>query len=121
MTGLITMKDEKEGTGQLPREVYERIYIFTLMWSIGAFLELDDRAKMEEFLRKHETIRLDLPKIPDGLDATMFDFMVDADGQQFKKYVFVHLWGKSVSCWATTSLDWPFVVKTTNQYFYFET
>ncbi|XP_059149715.1 dynein axonemal heavy chain 5-like isoform X1 [Physella acuta] len=90
MTGLITMKDEKEGTGQLPREVYERIYIFTLMWSIGAFLELDDRAKMEEFLRKHETIRLDLPKIPDGLDATMFDFMVDADGN----WVY---WGEKVS------------------------
>lgn len=79
LTGLITTKDEKEGSSTT-REVYERLYIFTLMWSIGAFLELDDRAKMEEFLRKHETIKLDLPVIPDGVDATMFDYMVDADG-----------------------------------------
>ena len=80
MTGLIPMKDEKDGGNHLSRDVYERIYIFTLMWSVGAFLELDDRAKMEEFLRKHESIRLDLPEIEDGLDATMFDFMVDTDG-----------------------------------------
>ncbi|GFO43348.1 dynein heavy chain 5, axonemal [Plakobranchus ocellatus] len=90
MTGLIPMKDEKDGGGHISRDVYERIYIFTLMWSVGAFLELDDRAKMEEFLRKHESIRLDLPEIDEGLDATMFDFMVDSDGK------WVH-WGKKVT------------------------
>uniref|UniRef100_A0A2C9JCN9 AAA+ ATPase domain-containing protein n=1 Tax=Biomphalaria glabrata TaxID=6526 RepID=A0A2C9JCN9_BIOGL len=90
LTGLIPMKDDKEGTGQLSREVYERLYIFCLMWSIGAFLELDGRARMEEFLRKHETIKLDLPQIPDGLDATMFDFMVDTDG----KWIY---WGEKVT------------------------
>ncbi|XP_012940947.1 dynein heavy chain 5, axonemal [Aplysia californica] len=90
MSGLIPLKDEKDGSGHLTREHYERLYIFTLMWSIGAFLELDDRAKMEEFLRKHETIRLDLPQIPDGFDATMFDYMVDSDGS----WVY---WGKKVT------------------------
>ena len=51
------------------------------MWSIGAFLELDDRAKMEEFLRKHETIRLDLPKLQNDTEGSMFDFYVDDKGK----------------------------------------
>ncbi|BFZ13509.1 hypothetical protein BsWGS_16546 [Bradybaena similaris] len=89
MSGLIPLKEEKEASA-LPKEVYERTYIFTLMWSIGAFLELDDRARMEEFLRKYDSIKLDLPVIPDGLDATMFDFMVDTDG----KWVY---WGQKVA------------------------
>ena len=50
------------------------------MWSIGAFLELDDRAKLEEFIRKQEDIRLDLPVIPSDSDSTMFDYYVDNQG-----------------------------------------
>ena len=54
------------------------------MWSIGALLELDDRAKMEEFLRNHEDIRLDLPQIPEGSEATMFEYLVDEKGELLK-------------------------------------
>jgi len=79
LEGLIP-KDEKDAT-PLKREHYERLFIFTLMWSVGAFLELDDRAKMEEWLRDNaEIVTLDLPEIPSGSDATMFDFLVDPTG-----------------------------------------
>ena len=52
------------------------------MWSIGAFLELDDRSKIEDWLRHSEEMekRLDLPVIPSDSDATMFDYMVDHNG-----------------------------------------
>ena len=85
LAGLIPQPDEKGSSGQLSRDHYERLYIFTVMWSVGAFLELDDRAKLEEFMRKSEEWKLDLPQIPEGFDATMFDYMVDADGKLYFK------------------------------------
>lgn len=47
------------------------------MWSLGALLELDDRAKMEEFLAKHQSA-LDLPPIKEG--ETIFEYVVDDHG-----------------------------------------
>lgn len=58
----------------------ERLYIFSLMWSVGALLELEDRCKMEHWFRKHATIKLDLPSIPEGSEDTMFDYYVASDG-----------------------------------------
>ena len=48
----------------------ERLYIFCVMWSVGALLELDDRAKMEEFARTN--FELDLPPIAEGSQDTIF-------------------------------------------------
>ena len=40
------------------------------------------RSKLEDFLRTSEEIgRLDLPFIESGSDATIFDYLVDKDGQ----------------------------------------
>ena len=60
---------------------YEHLYIFAaILWSIGAFLELDDRSKLEDFLRASTEFSLDLPKIPQGTDGTMFDYFVNKNG-----------------------------------------
>lgn len=59
----------------------ERIYIFALMWSIGAFLEGDDRAKFEAYLRKHETVKFDLPEISTESHSTIFDYLVNDLGE----------------------------------------
>ncbi|XP_053402509.1 dynein axonemal heavy chain 5-like isoform X4 [Mercenaria mercenaria] len=80
MAGLIPKREEKDAQA-LSREHYERLYIFTLMWSIGAFLELDDRAKMEEFMRNNEEFKLDLPELPAEGEHTMFEYLVDDKGQ----------------------------------------
>lgn len=32
---------------------FERIFMFSLMWSLGAVLELEDREKLDDFLTKH--------------------------------------------------------------------
>lgn len=56
----------------------ERLYIFCVMWSVGALLELDDRAKMEEFAR--ENFELDLPPIDEGSQDTIFEFLVNEAG-----------------------------------------
>ena len=59
----------------------ERFYVFALLWSIGAFLEGNDRAKLEAFIRNHETIKLDLPSIQSGSHDTVFDYLVGENGE----------------------------------------
>uniref|UniRef100_A0A672PDE8 Dynein axonemal heavy chain 5 n=1 Tax=Sinocyclocheilus grahami TaxID=75366 RepID=A0A672PDE8_SINGR len=77
LQGLI---QPKEQGGELSREHTERLYVFALMWSVGALLELDDRMKLERWLRHHDSIHLDLPNIPLHSEDTMFDFYVTNDG-----------------------------------------
>ena len=71
----------QEQCGDLSRDHLERLYVFALMWSTGAILELDDRRKMEIWLRRNESIRLNLPDIPLDSEDTMFDYYVTADGK----------------------------------------
>uniref|UniRef100_A0A4W3JTU8 Dynein axonemal heavy chain 8 n=1 Tax=Callorhinchus milii TaxID=7868 RepID=A0A4W3JTU8_CALMI len=55
LDGLIPSKEEGGITSE---NQLERLFIFVLMWSLGALLELEDRAKLENFLRNHTTICL---------------------------------------------------------------
>jgi len=45
----------KTETKQLTNTHLEHLFLFSLMWSCGALLELKDRVKMEEFVVKHES------------------------------------------------------------------
>ncbi|XP_060776773.1 dynein axonemal heavy chain 5-like [Neoarius graeffei] len=87
LQGLLQVPKEK-GI-EVTREHMERLYVFALMWSVGALLELDDRRKMESWLRCHDSIRLDLPAMSSCSEDTMFDYYVTFDGQ------WVH-WSSSV-------------------------
>ncbi|XP_008937083.1 PREDICTED: dynein heavy chain 5, axonemal-like, partial [Merops nubicus] len=78
LQGLIPPKEQG---GELIPKYLERLYVFSLMWSVGAVLELGDRCKMEHWLRNHATIKLDLPCIPEGSEDTMFDYYVASDGE----------------------------------------
>ncbi|XP_014347801.2 dynein axonemal heavy chain 5 [Latimeria chalumnae] len=78
LQGLIPPKEQG---GEVTPEHLERLYVFSLMWSIGALLELEDRNKMEHWLHSHESICLDLPSIPAWSDDTMFDYHVTSDGK----------------------------------------
>lgn len=82
----------QEQGGELYREHMERLYVFALMWSVGALLELDDRMKLERWLRHHDNIRLDLPNIPPHSEDTMFDFYVTNDGIIHLHISFFPMW-----------------------------
>jgi len=79
LQGLIAAREDRD----LGRsgDHYRRLYVFALMWSVGALLEHDDRVKMEEFLRNHDTIQLDLPPQSSSSESTMFDYMVESSGK----------------------------------------
>ncbi|XP_077985364.1 dynein axonemal heavy chain 8-like [Glandiceps talaboti] len=77
LQGLIPSKEE---AGVLSASHLEKLFIFALMWSLGALLELEDRARMEQFIIEHESC-LDLPKIPEDSGYTIFEYVVRADGE----------------------------------------
>ena len=76
LEGLIPSKEE---VPSISREYLEKLYIFSLMWSIGALQELNDRTKMEEWLR--ENTELTFPVIEENSGDTIFEFKVDGNGK----------------------------------------
>ena len=64
-------------------EVLEKLYVFVVMWSIGALLELEDRDKLQEFMTNNEEFTLNLPALTPGSEETIFDYYVDNEGEKF--------------------------------------
>jgi dynein heavy chain len=75
LEGLIPQDQDQQMA--LTPDYLEKLYIFALMWSVGALLELEDRAKMESFLAQEKT--LNLPPVKDN--ETIFEYLVDDKGQ----------------------------------------
>ncbi|CAH8577937.1 unnamed protein product [Schistosoma turkestanicum] len=80
LNGILPNAKEKDYPSVTLKHL-ERKYVFALMWSIGAFLEGDDRAKFETYLRKHETVKFDLPEISTESQTTIFDYLVNDLGE----------------------------------------
>ncbi|KAB0798200.1 hypothetical protein PPYR_09193 [Photinus pyralis] len=56
----------------------ERFFVFAIMWSLGAVLELDDRAKLEEYGVKNYP-KIDWPKCTPG--ESIFEYVVADSGK----------------------------------------
>ncbi|KAK1338458.1 hypothetical protein QTO34_001574 [Cnephaeus nilssonii] len=72
LEGLIPSKEEG---GISCVEHLHKLFVFGLMWSLGALLELESRDKLEAFMRSHES-KISLPDIPKGTNYTMYEFYV---------------------------------------------
>lgn len=83
LTGLIPFDNVKVDCVPLSKTHYEHLYIFAVMWSVGAFLELSDRFRLEDFIRGNPDFHLDLPEIPANSESTIFDYFVSKDGELF--------------------------------------
>ncbi|KAJ8010647.1 hypothetical protein DPEC_G00077260 [Dallia pectoralis] len=73
LQGLLPTVEEKQAQGDV-----SRLFVFAVMWSVGALMELEDRAKMEAFIQAHPA-HLDLPQTHG--EQTIFEFMVNERGQ----------------------------------------
>ncbi|KAL3284029.1 hypothetical protein HHI36_018199 [Cryptolaemus montrouzieri] len=61
----------------------ERLFLFSLMWSLGALLELEDRSKLETFVVTHPS-KMDWPKI--GPNETIFEYLVNPDNGRWQHW-----------------------------------
>lgn len=79
LEGILPGKDvdTEKPTAPLSSSILERYFIFSMMWSVGALLELSDRAKVEEFLRAKNQV--DLPSIPADSGNTIFEYVVNSE------------------------------------------
>lgn len=66
----------------------EKVFVFVIMWTFGALLEIDERKKLEELLFKNQKI-LDLPPVKKEENETIFEYMVSKEGkwEHWSKYV----------------------------------
>ncbi|XP_018374249.1 PREDICTED: dynein heavy chain 8, axonemal [Trachymyrmex cornetzi] len=62
----------------LPEQHIEKLFLFSLMWSLGAMLELDGRFALQEYLVNHES-NCNWPKYTE--DETIFEYLVSDDGK----------------------------------------
>jgi dynein heavy chain len=78
-------EDGQEGPAPVPRRLsaqhLHRLYVFSLVWSMGAFLDIGDRKKFSDFLHDKLTSVLDLPETNKLPDAIVFDFVVSQQGE----------------------------------------
>jgi hypothetical protein len=54
--------------------------MFSLVWGLGALLETMDRHKFHSYINDNFASIIDLPKLNDQPDATVFDFFVTDEG-----------------------------------------
>jgi dynein heavy chain, axonemal len=56
----------------------ERLYVFAIMWSVGAFIEWDDRARLQEYLLSTENahLYLNMPVLSNHVNESIFDYFV---------------------------------------------
>jgi len=73
LTSLIPGEDSPK---QADSNFIGKLFVFAMMWSLGALLELDDRKKLEEFIRENFS-NLDLPPSQD----TVFEYLVNENGE----------------------------------------
>lgn len=69
----------KATSPRVARVHLERLYVFAVVWSVGAFLEKEDRVRLDNYLSSHHS-NLALPPRKPGSEDTVFDFVVGPDG-----------------------------------------
>lgn len=87
-------EDGRQRPAPVPRRLsaqhLHRLYVFSLVWSIGAFLDIGDRKKFNDFLHDKLSFVLDLPETNKLPDAVVFDFVVSQQGEDlvFENFVY---------------------------------
>lgn len=82
LDGLFAADGGGGAVGKSKTQVHiERLFLFALMWSLGAVLELSDRQKFEKFVVTHKS-KMNWPKI-DLIDTTIFEYFVNSSNGEW--------------------------------------
>lgn len=65
---------------QVPAEHLERLFVFSVMWSIGSLLELDERKKLQVFMME-KCAELKFPPLDPNSVDTIYEYFVNEAGQ----------------------------------------
>ncbi|XP_008567303.1 PREDICTED: dynein heavy chain 5, axonemal, partial [Galeopterus variegatus] len=100
LQGLIPPKEQG---GEVSPEHLARLYVFALLWSVGAVLEPDGRRRLELWLRaRPAALHLHLHLPPEGPGDTVYDYYVTPDGK------WTH--------WSTCTQEYVYPSDTTPEY-----
>ncbi|CAG9764101.1 unnamed protein product [Ceutorhynchus assimilis] len=80
LQGILDIYDEPK---QWTDKQLERLYLFSVMWSLGSLLELEDRAKLEEFALAHPS-KMDWPKCKEN--ETIFEYVVNPENGKWEHW-----------------------------------
>lgn len=72
-------EDKDEELKRLTPDHLHRLFLFSLTWSMGALLDIPSSLKFNSFVREKFT-SFDWPTSRLYPDATVFDFVVNAEG-----------------------------------------
>lgn len=75
-----------------------RLFTFAIMWSFGALLEIQDRSKLESYLK--QSCNIDLPVIRADSQDTIFEFVVNDKGSFLLRNNKLVSYGTSCFCLA---------------------
>lgn len=90
LRGLIQEFEAKSGKRLLVDKLHiEKLFIFALIWGLGALLEQNHRLALDRFLRDN---RLGLPEQVEGIETTVYDFKVDLEGKWISWHSMVERW-----------------------------
>ncbi len=91
LDGLLEISDLASSNEALAGEL-ERLFLYTVCWSVGGLLETEDRSKFSEYLvslaNKPSSTSADsiLPKFENPVD-TMFEFRINTDSMEWERWV----------------------------------
>ncbi|KNE55648.1 hypothetical protein AMAG_01535 [Allomyces macrogynus ATCC 38327] len=89
LNGLIPKNDSGK---TLAPDFLEKLYVFSMFWSLGSLLELDERKKLQTYLLEHYP-NMSYPPLDPSSQDTFFEFFVNEQGQ------WQH-WRERVPAWA---------------------
>jgi len=83
LDSLLSISDLASNSDQLALEI-ERLFLYSLTWSVGGLLEVDDRIKFTKYISDISTDAM--PSLTAELKDTLFEFHINTDSMEWERW-----------------------------------